>query len=216
MQTIKLVIADDHALFREGVRALLSRHNDLEVVGEAADGREAIERVLALHPHILLLDIAMPGLGGLETTLEIRKSAPEVKIVILTQYANKEYLFRFLRAGVAGYVLKRAAGSDLVSAIRAVHQGGTFIHPDVAPAVVEGYLGGMTPAAQEDPYESLTDREKQVFKLVAEGRTNKEIADILAISVKTAMAHRAHLADKLGIHNKAELVKLALQRGVVN
>ena len=216
MDPIKLVIADDHALFREGVRALLTAHSDLEVVGEAADGSEAIEQVKKLHPHILLLDIAMPGLGGLETTLELKKIAPEVKIIILTQYANKEYLFRFLKAGVSGYVLKRAAGSELVSAIKAVYQGGTFIHPDVAPAVIEGYLGGSAPAEQEDPYENLTDREKQVFKLVAEGKTNKEIADILSISVKTAMAHRSHVAEKLGIHNKAELVKLALQRGIVH
>ncbi|MGE5816789.1 MAG: response regulator [Deltaproteobacteria bacterium] len=216
MDTIKLVIADDHALFREGVRALLSAHSQLEVVGEAADGSEAIEQVKKFHPHILLLDIAMPGLGGLETTLELKKLAPEVKILILTQYANKEYLFRFLKAGVSGYVLKRAAGSELVSAIKAVHQGGTFIHPDMAPAVIEGYLGGGRPADQEDPYENLTDREKQVFKLVAEGKTNKEIAEMLSISVKTAMAHRANMADKLGIHNKAELVKLALQRGIVH
>ncbi len=216
METIKLVIADDHALFREGVRALLTGQSNLEVVGEAADGSEAIEQVKRLHPHILLLDIAMPGLGGLETTLELKKVAPEVKILILTQYANKEYLFRFLKAGVSGYVLKRAAGSDLISAIKAVHQGGTFIHPDMAPAVIEGYLGGSRPAEEEDPYEKLTDREKQVFKLVAEGKTNKEIAEMLSISVKTAMAHRAHVSEKLGIHNKAELVKLALQRGIVS
>ena len=216
MDTIKLVIADDHALFREGVRALLAAHSDLQVVGEAADGSEAIEQVKKFRPHILLLDIAMPGLGGLETTLELKRLAPEVKIVILTQYANKEYLFRFLKAGVSGYVLKRAAGSELVGAIKAVYQGGTFIHPEVAPVVIEGYLGGATPAEQEHPYESLTDREKQVFKLAAEGKTNKEIAEILSISVKTAMAHRSHLAEKLGIHNKAELVKLALQRGIVH
>jgi DNA-binding NarL/FixJ family response regulator len=216
MDTIKLVIADDHALFREGVRALLSAHSHLEVVGEASDGSEAIEQVKKFRPHILLLDIAMPGLGGLETTLEIKKLAPEVKILILTQYANKEYLFRFLKAGVSGYLLKRAAGGELVSAINAVYQGGTFIHPDVAPAVIEGYLGRVTPAEQEDPYENLTDREKQVLKLVAEGKTNKEIAAILSISVKTAMAHRSHVAEKLGIHNKAELVKLALQRGIVH
>ncbi len=216
MEKIKLVIADDHALFREGVRALLTKDSNLEVVGEAADGSEAIERVQTLRPHILLLDIAMPGLGGLETTLELKKLAPEVKIVILTQYANKEYLFRFLKAGVSGYVLKRAAASDLISAIKAVHQGGTFIHPDMAPAVIEGYLGGTKPAEEEDSYEKLTDREKQVFKLVAEGKTNKEIAEMLSISVKTAMAHRAHVSEKLGIHNKAELVKVALQRGIVS
>ena len=211
-----MVIADDHALFREGVRALLAAHSDLQVVGEAANGSEAIEQVKKFRPHILLLDIAMPGLGGLETTLELKKLAPEVKILILTQYADKEYLFRFLKAGVSGYVLKRAAGSELVSAIRAVYHGGNFIHPDVAPAVIEGYLGGVATGTREDPYESLTDREKQVFKLVAEGKTNKEVAEILSISVKTAMAHRSHVAEKLGIHNKAELVKLALQRGIVH
>jgi two-component system, NarL family, response regulator NreC len=216
VEKIKIVIADDHALFREGVRALLSAHDHLDVVGEAADGSEAIEQVKTLRPHILLLDIAMPGLGGLETTLELKKVAPEVKIVILTQYANKEYLFRFLKAGVSGYVLKRAAGSDLIGAIKAVHSGGTFIHPDMAPAVIEGYLGGARPAEEEDWYENLTDREKQVFKLVAEGKTNKEIAEMLSVSVKTAMAHRAHVNEKLGIHNKAELVKLALQRGIIS
>jgi len=157
----------------------------------------------------------MPGLGGLEATLELKKICPEVKILVLTQYANQEYLYRFLKAGVSGYVLKRAAGVELVSAIRSVHQGGTFLHPDVAPAVIEGYLGGLQTPQQEDTYETLTDREKQVLKLVAEGKTNKEIAEILTISVKTAMAHRANIADKLGIHNRAELIKFALQRGIV-
>ena len=161
------------------------------------------------------MDIAMPGLGGLEATLELKKICPEVKSLILTQYANQEYLYRFLKAGVSGYVLKRVAGAELVSAIRSVHRGGTFLHPDLAPAVIEGYLGGLQPPEQEDTYETLTDREKQVLKLVAEGKTNKEIAEILTISVKTAMAHRANIADKLGIHNRAELIKFALQRGIV-
>lgn len=212
---IRILIADDHALFREGIRALLSGYDDLEVVGEATDGREAIEQVKECRPNIVLMDIAMPGLGGLEATLELTKSAPHVKILILTQHDNREYLSRFLRAGVSGYVLKRAAGTELVAAIRAVHQGGTFLHPDMAPAVVEGYLGGIKASAQEDPYETLTDREKQVLKLVAEGKTNKEVAETLDISVKTAMGHRANLMEKLGIHNRAELVKFALQRGIV-
>ena len=215
MKKIRVLIADDHALFREGIRALLSKYEDLEVTGEAADGKEAIEQVKKLRPDIVLMDIAMPGLGGLEATLEIKKIYPEVKILVLTQYSDQEYLYRFLKAGVSGYVLKRAAGADLVSAIRSVHQGGTFLHPDVAPAVIEGYLGGLRPPEQEDTYETLTDREKQVLKLVAEGKTNKEIAEILTISVKTAMAHRANIADKLGIHNRAELIKFALQRGIV-
>ncbi len=212
---IRVLIADDHALFREGIRALLSRYEDLEVAGEAADGKEAVDQVKKLGPDIVLMDIAMPGLGGLEATLEIKKIHPEAKILVLTQYSDQEYLYRFLKAGVSGYVLKRAAGADLVSAIRSVRQGGTFLHPDIAPAVIDGYLGGLQPLEQEDTYETLTDREKQVLKLVAEGKTNKEIAEILTISVKTAMAHRANIADKLGIHNRAELIKFALRRGIV-
>ncbi len=212
---IRVLIADDHALFREGIRILLSGYDDLEVVGEAADGREAIERARECRPDIVLMDIAMPGLGGLEATLELKKLLPGVKILILTQYDNREYLYRFFKAGVSGYVLKRAAGTELVAAIRAVYQGGIFLHPEVAPAVVEGYLGGLRPSEQEDAYETLTDREKQVLKLVAEGKTNKEIAGILGISVKTAMGHRANLMEKLGIHNRAELVKFALRRGII-
>lgn len=212
---IKVLIADDHALFREGIRALLSGYDDIDVVGEAADGKEAIDEVGKLDPDVVMMDIAMPGLGGLEATLEIKKQFPKVKVLILTQYDNREYVYRFLKAGVSGYVLKRAAGTELVSAIRAVYQGGTFLHPGVADAVVEGYLGIGHPLEQQDPYEALTDREKQVLKLVAEGKTNKEIAEVLGISVKTAMGHRANLMENLGIHNKAELVKFALQRGII-
>lgn len=211
---IKVLIADDHALFREGIRALLAGYDDIEVVGEAADGREAIEQARKLEPDIVMMDIAMPGLGGLEATLELKRLLPETKILILTQYDDREYLYRFLKAGVAGYVLKRAAGTELLAAIRAVYQRGTFLHPDVAHSVVEGYLGEAH-AREQDPYDSLTDREKQVLKLVAEGMTNKEIAATLGISTKTAMGHRANLMNHLGIHNKAELVKFALRRGII-
>ena len=184
-------------------------------MGEAANGEGAIEGAKKLKPDVVLMDVAMPGLGGLEATLELKKISPHVKVLVLTQYDNQEYLYRFLKAGVSGYVLKRGAGAELVSAIRAVHKGGTFLHPDIAPAVIEGYLGGFQPLQQNDPYEALTDREKQVLKLVAEGQTNKEIAEALKISVKTAMAHRANIAEKLGIHNRAELVKFAIHRGII-
>ncbi len=212
---IKILIADDHALFREGIKAVLGAYSDLQVVGEAADGQEAIEEAKRLQPDIVLMDIAMPGLGGLEATLELKKLFPKLKILVLTQYDNREYLYRFLKAGVSGYVLKRAAGTELVNAIRAVHRGGTFLQPEMTPSVVEGFLGKSALAEQEDPYEKLTDREKQVLKLVAEGNTNKDIAEVLSISVKTAMAHRANLMEKLGIHNKAELVRFAIERGIV-
>src|SRR5512140_2234224 len=132
MSKIRVLIADDHALFREGIRALLTGYDDIEVVGEAADGREAIEQAKILSPDIVMMDIAMPGLGGLEATLELKNLFPDMKILILTQYSDREYVYRFLKAGVSGYVLKRAAGTELVAAIRAVHQHGTFLHPDVA------------------------------------------------------------------------------------
>lgn len=212
---IKILIADDHGLFREGIKAVLAAYGDLEVIAEAADGREAIEKAKKCNPDVILLDIAMPGLGGLEATLELKRMLPKLKILILTQYDNREYLYRFLKAGVSGYVLKRAAGTELVNAIRAVYRGGTFLQPEIVPSIVEGYLGKVRPPEHEDPYEALTDREKQVLKLVAEGKTNKEISDILGISVKTAMGHRANLMDKLGIHNRALLTKFALQRGII-
>lgn len=210
---IRVLLVDDHTIFREGVRALLAGYPDIEVVGEASDGRQAIDRVLELEPDVVLMDIAMPGLGGLEATLEIRKLKPESRVLILTQYDNREYVFPILKAGAAGYVLKRAAGTDLVSAIRAVSEGGSFLYPTVAKAVLERY---MTPGeVPEDPYDTLSDREKQVLRLVAQGRTNKEIADLLSLSVKTVMGHRANLMEKLDIHNRTELVKYAIRHGLV-
>lgn len=214
MGRIRILIADDHALLREGLKALLGSFPDVEVIGEASDGREAVEKVAALSPDVVLMDIAMPGLGGLEATLEIRKMTPQSRVLILTQYDNKEYVFRFLKAGAAGYVLKKAAGTELVAAIRAVYEGGSFLHPSVAQDVITGFLSGPPPV-DGGAYESLTDREKQVFKLVAEGFTNREIAESLGISVKTAMGHRTNVMQKLGFHNRTELVKYAIQKGVI-
>ena len=210
----RILIADDHAILREGVRALLATADDIEVVGEAADGREAIDLAQKLEPDAILMDVAMPGLGGLEATLEIRRLVPRAKILVLSQYGEPEYVRRFLKAGVSGYVLKKAAGADLVSAIRAVMRGGLVLDPEVArTAVQEG--GAAENGEPPTAYESLTDREKQVLKLVAEGHTNKEIADLLGISVKTAMSHREHVMLKLQVHNRTELVRFALRHGVI-
>ncbi len=210
----RILIADDHAILREGVRALLATADDIEVVGEAADGREAIDLAQQLEPDVILIDVAMPGLGGLEATLEIRRLVPRAKILVLSQYGEPEYVRRFLKAGVSGYVLKKAAGADLVSAIRAVMRGGLVLDPEVARTAVQE---DGTPEDGDAPnaYESLTDREKQVLKLVAEGHTNKEIADLLGISVKTAMSHREHVMLKLQVHNRTELVRFALRHGVI-
>lgn len=215
MAKVRVLIADDHGLMREGVRALLGATDDIEVIGEAEDGDEAVREVRRLDPDVVLMDVAMPGLGGLEATLVIRKEKPDVKVLVLTQYDDREYVSRFLKAGVSGYVLKKAAASELVSAIRAVHRGGLVLDPEIARDVMaeQGRDAAADPA--EDPYEALTDREKQVLKLVAEGSSNKEIAETLEISVKTAMAHREHLMGKLGVHSRTELIKYALKRGVI-
>jgi DNA-binding NarL/FixJ family response regulator len=212
---IRVLIADDHGLMRAGVKALLQATEDIDVVGEAEDGDEAIREVRRLEPDVVLMDVAMPGLGGLEATLVIRKEKPEVKILVLTQYDDREYVSRFLKAGVSGYVLKKAAASELVAAIRAVQRGGLVLDPEIARDVMHEQ-GRDAPADRaEDPYETLTDREKQVLKLVAEGSSNKEVAETLGISVKTAMAHREHLMEKLDVHSRTELIKFALRRGVI-
>lgn len=210
---IRVLLVDDHTIFREGVRALLSGYEDIEVVGEAADGREAIDKVAQIQPDVVLMDIAMRRLGGLEATLEIRKLHPDCRVIILTQYDNQEYVFPILKAGAAGYVLKHANPADLVSAIRAVHAGGSFLGPTVAKRVLDRYLTQQQPS--EDPYESLSDRETQVLRLVAEGHTNREIAELLVLSIKTVMGHRANMMEKLGIHNRTELVKYAIRHGLI-
>lgn len=215
MGKIKILIVDDHSILREGIRVLLEGCGGMEVVGEAADGKEAIEKSRKLEPDLVLMDIAMPGLGGLEAMLEIRKTCPKTRVLVLTQYDNKEYIYRFLKAGASGYVLKKAVSGELISAIRAVHRGSSFLSPDVAPAVIEGYLQKKDKELEEDPYESLTYREKQVLKLIAEGHTNKQIADMLYMSVKTVMGHRTHVMEKLNIHSRTELVKFAIQKGLI-
>jgi DNA-binding NarL/FixJ family response regulator len=210
---IRVLIVDDHAILREGVRALLQLHADLEVCGEAADGMQALAAVERLDPDVVLMDIAMPGLGGIEASLEMKKLGRRAKILILSQYEDREYVRRLLKAGVSGYVLKKSAGSELANAIRAVSRGGLVLDPEVARTAMEE--AGPAAPGSADPYESLTDREKQVLKLVAEGRSNKEVAELLGISVKTAMSHREHVMEKLGVHNRTELVRFALKRGVI-
>ncbi len=211
---IRVLIADDHALVREGIAAFLRPCEDIEVVGEAADGKEAIEQVKLLKPDVVLMDIAMPILGGLEATLEIKKIAPEVKILVLTQYDDTEYVNRLLKAGVSGYILKHAVGTDLLSAIRAVARGEFYLYSAVASRVIDGYLGKKSPVVK-DPYDELTDREKQVLRLIAEGYSYKEIANILNISLKTVIAHQTHICEKLDIHSKAGLIKFAFKKGIV-
>jgi len=215
MSKTTVLIADDHALVREGIIAFLKLCDDIEVVAEASDGLEAVEKARKFSPDVILMDISMPKLGGLEATIELKKMNPAVKILVLTQYDDKEYISRFLKAGVSGYLLKRAVGSELISAIRAVSRGEFYLFSSIASNVVAGYLGKNREAAMEDPYENLTDREKQVLKLIAEGYTHKEIGDMLTISTKTVIAHQTNLSEKLGINTRAGLIKFAIQRGII-
>jgi DNA-binding NarL/FixJ family response regulator len=215
MSSIRVLIADDHAIVRDGVRALLALSEDITVVGEAANGQEAVELARRLAPDVILMDIAMPGLGGLEATIQIRKENPQAKVLVLTQYEDREYIRRFLKAGVSGYVLKKAAGSELTSAIRAVSRGGLVLDPEVAREAMREHSEPAAHGRSADPYDSLTDREKQVLKLVAEGHSNKEVAGLLDISVKTAMSHREHIMQKLNLHNRTDLIRFALQKGVI-
>jgi DNA-binding NarL/FixJ family response regulator len=216
MSVIRVLVVDDHAIVRDGIRALLGRSEDIEVVGEAGGGRDAITLASTLSPDVILMDIAMADLGGLEATLEIRKDHPGSKIIVLSQYSDPEYVKRALKSGVSGYVLKKAAGADLVSAIHAVHRGGLVLDPDVARDAITGDAATAdVVAAQDDPYERLTDREKQVLKLVAEGRSNKDVAELLGISVKTAMSHREHVMVKLRAHNRTDVIRFALRHGVI-
>jgi DNA-binding NarL/FixJ family response regulator len=209
-----ILIADDHALVREGIRALLSLQDDLEILDEAANGKEAVEKAERLKPDIILMDIAMPGLGGLEATIEIKKTNPDTKILVLSQYDDQEYVRRLLKAGVSGYILKQSVGKDLISAIRAVAKGEFYLYPTITSGVVAGFLGKDAPA-EDSPYEQLTDREKQVLKVIGEGHNHKEIANLLNISVKTVIAHQTNISEKLNIHSRAGLMKFAIQRGLV-
>jgi DNA-binding NarL/FixJ family response regulator len=217
MRKIRVLIADDHVVLREGLRALLSMYGDVEVVGEAGDGLEALDKIMELQPDVVLMDIAMPRLGGLEAALELRQRRLPTKVLVLTQYDNKEYVFQMLKAGAAGYIVKKAAGTDLVSAIRAVHSGEYVLYPSAAKALVERYLGD---AGEDDEGErrlgQLSDREMEVLKLLAEGSTNREIAELLRLSVKTVTSHRSSIMEKLDIHNRTELVKFAIRAGLVD
>lgn len=212
----RIVLADDHAVLRVGLRAWLEDQGaELQIVGEAADGEAAIALVERLRPDLLVLDLSMGGLGGMETTLELRHRGSRVPILILTQYSEPMVLRRVLEAGANGYVLKSARGEDLLSAVRSVAAGGTWIDPAVAGSLVSRALGRQETTSEEEAFEKLTPRERQVLKLVAEGLSNKEIASALDVAVKTVMAHRANLMDKLGIHNHSKLVQLAIRMGLV-
>ena len=214
MSKIRVLLADDHAIVRKGLRALLEGEAGIEVIGEAEDGREAVQMTQQLLPDVVLMDLSMPALSGLEATRQIKKRFPEVKVLVLTRHANEEYIFQILRAGASGYVVKKAAPTELMLAIKAVYQGDSFLSPAISRPVIEEYIR-KAEAMAEDSYDRLTDREREVLQLIAEGHSSREIAELLHISEKTVRAHRAHLMDKLDIHSTAELTQYAIRKGVI-
>ena len=212
---IRILIVDDHDLVREGIRTMLEQEPGFQVVGEVGDGQEAVRAVRELRPDIVLMDLNLPGgLGGLEATEAILGDFPATRVIVLTQYENREYIKRALRIGAKGYLLKSSVSQQLKEAIRAVHQGLRYLHPLVADELVELVSHGAS-LTDDDDYERLTRRERQVFKLLAEGSTSRDIARYLGVSLKTAVTHRTNLMAKLGVHSRAELMRLALRWGVI-
>ncbi len=211
---IRILMADDHTMLREGIRSLLEDQPDMQVVGEAEDGRAVVQLAAELQPDVVLMDIAMPRLNGLEATRQIKRDHPRIALLILTMHDNEEYVRQVLAAGASGYVLKRAAASELVAAIRAVHRGEAVLSPAVTRLVLEDYLrrdgSAGAPASGE-----LTPREREVLQLIAEGYTSKEIAEMLSLSVKTVQAHRTSLMQKLDLHDRGDLIKYAIQKKII-
>jgi DNA-binding NarL/FixJ family response regulator len=213
MNMARILLADDHTLLRAGIRSLLEKMPGVEVVGEAADGREALNLVKTHLPNVVLMDIAMAGLNGLEATARIVRDHPNVRVIILSMHANEEYVLQTLRAGASGYLLKDAATAELELAIQAVARGDTYLSPAISRRVIEDYLGRTS--GEKGPLEQLTPRQREILQLVAEGRSTKEIAFVLSLSVKTVETHRTQLMDRLGIHDVPGLVRHAMRMGLV-
>lgn len=213
---IKILICDDHNLVREGIVALLKQIDDIEVVGEASNGIEAIQKIKQKLPDVVLMDLSMPKLDGLKTTVEIRKKYPEIKIIILTQYENEEYIVQMLKAGANGYVLKNSIADDLIRGIREVMKGEKFFSSSITKIILEEYVKKVQGLRQENITPELTNRELEVLKLIAEGYSNQETADKLFISVRTVEFHRANIMHKLKIKDLPGLVKYAIQKGIIS
>lgn len=216
MPKIRLLVADDHTLFRRGIVGLLSAQPDMEVVGEAGSGEEAVRETVKLSPSVVLMDIGMPGVNGLEATREIRKQAPKVQVLMLTMHDREDYLFQALRAGAAGYVLKGADVQDLLYAIRSVNGGEVYLYPSVTKKLLADYLRRVESGDNRASYDGLTDREREVLGLIAQGKTLPGIAQGLYLSVHTVQTHRDHIMKKLDLHTKAELIKYAIRKGLVD
>ena len=217
MDTVKkrIVIAEDHTILREGLKALLSSSADLDVIGEAEDGREAVRLASDLKPDLMLMDLSMPRMNGIEAIKEIKKQHPDIKILILTVYKTEEYVLASLQAGADGYILKEANHAEFLLAIRNVLMGKHYLSPEISGKVIEGYLKGQQDHAPVTVWDTLTSREREILKLVGEGYKNREIADDLCISMKTVEKHRENLMKKLDLHTASALTSYAIEKGLV-
>ena len=216
MKKLKILLADDHVVMRTGLRALLERQPNLEVVGESENGREAIELVASLRPDVVVMDVGMPVLNGIEATKTIVTQHPTTAVVILSMYVDESYIMRALKAGARGYLLKDSAPADLIGAIQAVSQNKSFFSPKVSRILAEDYVRVLKQKGAVDSYDLLTSREREILQLIAEGKANKEVAAALNISPYTVETHRSHILEKLNLHNPAELILYAVRKGLIS
>jgi len=216
LSKIRLLMVDDHEIVRAGLRMLLQAQPDIEIVAEADNGRDAVAKVRELQPDIVLMDISLPDMDGFEATQQIKRARPKTAVLALTMHESDDYFFKMLQAGASGYVPKKAAPTDLVTAIRTVREGGVFLYPALAKSLVRDYMGRATEGSERAALDGLTEREQEVLKLIADGSTNQEIANQLTISVKTVERHRANIMGKLNLHSRTELVKYAIRKGLID
>ncbi len=212
---IRLLLVDDHQVVRSGLRMLLGNEGDVEIVGDAGTGKDALEAVRQFHPNVVLMDIGLPDISGIDATRMIKQTDPEVAVVALTIHEDEEYFFKMLEAGAGGYVPKRAAPEELLTAIRAAAAGEVYLYPSLAKLLVKDYLAQERPIEADNILDGLTDREQEVLRYLAEGASNNEIASQLVISAKTVARHRENLMQKLGLHSRGELVRYAIRKGII-
>ena len=216
MNSIRILLADDHGLVRKGLRFVLEHESGIEVVGEAGDGREAVRMADELKPAVVIMDIAMPNLNGIDAAAQIAKLHPEIGVIMFSVHTDESYLLRALNAGARGYLLKDSAELDVVRAVQAVAQGRPFFSPGIAKTLLEDYMRYLQQRELQDSYDVLTDREKEVLQLLAEGKSNKEVATLLNLSLYTVETHRTHLMQKLNLHNTAEIVLYAVRKKIIS
>ena len=212
---IRILLAEDHTIVRQGLARLLMDQPDIEVVGEATDGRGAIEKALELKPDVVILDIAMPFMNGIEAAKRIRKQLPTIKVLILSMYSQEHYVHELLEAGISGYLLKDSSGAEIIRAIHAALKDETFLSPGISKIVVESYLSPRKGVSREERFKVLSNREREVFQLIAEGHSTRKIADMLCVSVSTIKSHRNKIMEKLGVESQLQLVHFAIQLGLV-